>query len=76
MRLPGLLVATALLTAGLEAPAVGQELVVKMATLAPDGSRWHLILKETAEKWRALSGGRVVVRLYPGGVAGDLCGRV
>src|SRR5262249_27184076 len=25
----------------------------------------------TAEKWKTLSGGRVVVRLYPGGVAGD-----
>src|SRR5262245_1849510 len=45
--------------------------VVKMATLVPDGSRWFLILKETAEKWKTLSGGRVVVRLYPGGVAGD-----
>jgi TRAP-type C4-dicarboxylate transport system substrate-binding protein len=42
-----------------------------MATLVPDGSSWHLILKETAEKWRELSGGRVRVRLFPGGVAGD-----
>ena len=42
-----------------------------MATLVPDGSRWHLILKETAEKWRTLSGGRVAVRLYAGGIAGD-----
>ena len=42
-----------------------------MATLVPDGSTWHLILKEMAEKWKTLSGGRVVVRLYPGGVAGD-----
>jgi TRAP-type C4-dicarboxylate transport system substrate-binding protein len=42
-----------------------------MATLVPDGSSWHLILKETAEKWKTLSGGKVVVRLYPGGVAGD-----
>jgi TRAP-type transport system periplasmic protein len=61
-----------LLTLGPWAPLEAQEVVVvKMATLVPDGSRWHLILKETAEKWRALSGGRVAVRLYPGGVAGD-----
>jgi TRAP-type C4-dicarboxylate transport system substrate-binding protein len=53
------------------APARAQPVVVKMATLVPDGSSWHQILKETAEKWRTLSGGRVVVRLYPGGVAGD-----
>jgi len=46
-------------------------IIVRMATLVPDGSTWHLILKETAEKWKQLSGGRVVVRLYPGGVAGD-----
>jgi TRAP-type C4-dicarboxylate transport system substrate-binding protein len=45
--------------------------LIRMATLVPDGSSWHLILKETAEKWNELSGGRVRVRLYPGGVAGD-----
>ena len=45
--------------------------LVRMATLVPDGSSWHLILKETAEKWREVSDGRVQVRLYPGGVAGD-----
>ncbi len=45
--------------------------LIRMATLVPDGSSWHLILKETAEKWKDLSGGRVRVRLFPGGVAGD-----
>jgi TRAP-type C4-dicarboxylate transport system substrate-binding protein len=45
--------------------------IVRMATLVPDGSSWHLILKETADKWKQLSGGRVTVRLFPGGVAGD-----
>jgi TRAP-type C4-dicarboxylate transport system substrate-binding protein len=61
-----------LLTWGLvPGPAAAQPVLVKMATLVPDGSSWHLILKETAEKWKTLSGGKVVVRLYPGGVAGD-----
>jgi TRAP-type C4-dicarboxylate transport system substrate-binding protein len=45
--------------------------LIRMATLVPDGSSWHLILKETAEKWKQVSGGRVRVRLFPGGVAGD-----
>jgi TRAP-type transport system periplasmic protein len=45
--------------------------LIRMATLVPDGSSWHLILKETAEKWKQVSGGRVSVRLFPGGVAGD-----
>lgn len=52
-------------------PASAQPVVVKMATLVPDGSSWHLILKETAEEWSKLSGGRVTVRLFAGGVAGD-----
>jgi TRAP-type C4-dicarboxylate transport system substrate-binding protein len=45
--------------------------VVRMATLVPDGSSWHLILKETADKWKTASGGKVTVRLFAGGVAGD-----
>ncbi len=51
--------------------AGAQPVVVKMATLAPKGSSWHLILQEMGEKWKAVSGGRVTVTLYPGGVAGD-----
>lgn len=49
----------------------GAQVVVKMATLAPKGSSWHLILQQMAEKWKTISGGRVTVTLYPGGVAGD-----
>lgn len=52
-------------------PVSAQPIVVKMATLVPDGSSWHQILKETAESWKTLSGGRVIVRIYPGGVMGD-----
>jgi TRAP-type C4-dicarboxylate transport system substrate-binding protein len=52
-------------------PARAQEVVVKLATLVPEGSSWHLVLKEAAEKWKTVSGGRVTVRLYAGGVAGD-----
>jgi TRAP-type C4-dicarboxylate transport system substrate-binding protein len=52
-------------------PAAAQNVLVKMATLVPDGSSWHLILKETAEEWRKLSRGKVSVRLFAGGVAGD-----
>ncbi|HUL79594.1 MAG TPA: TRAP transporter substrate-binding protein DctP [Vicinamibacteria bacterium] len=53
-------------------PAEAQaSILVRMATLVPDGSSWHLILKETADKWKQVSGGRVTVRLFAGGVAGD-----
>jgi len=65
------LLAGALLPLLVPAPAAAQPVLVKMATLVPDGSSWHLILKETADKWRTLSNGSVTVRLYAGGVAGD-----
>jgi len=64
-----LLLAPALLAVG-TLPARA-EVVVKMATLAPDGSTYHLILKEMAEKWKTATQGRVVLKLYPGSVAGD-----
>ena len=67
----GLVLAVGLALLVRPAGARGEGLVIKMATLAPEGSAWHLILKEMGEKWKALSGGRVTLRLYPGGVAGD-----
>jgi len=53
------------------APASAQNIVVKMATLVPQGSEWHTTLLEMADAWKRESGGRVTLRLYPGGVAGD-----
>jgi TRAP-type transport system periplasmic protein len=62
----------AVLAPALIPPARAQApLALRMASPFPDGSSWHLVLKETAEKWKALSSGRVTVRLFPGGVAGD-----
>jgi TRAP-type C4-dicarboxylate transport system substrate-binding protein len=52
-------------------PVVGQPVVVKMATIAPEGSKYHQILREMAETWKSASGGAVEIRLYPGSVAGD-----
>ena len=51
--------------------ALSQPVVVKMATVVPEGSQYHLILREMAEKWKTASGGTVELRLYPGSVAGD-----
>jgi TRAP-type C4-dicarboxylate transport system substrate-binding protein len=63
--------AAAAVVASLVLSAPAQAQVIKMATLAPDGSSWHTILKEMGEKWKVASGGRVTLRIYPGGVAGD-----
>jgi TRAP-type C4-dicarboxylate transport system substrate-binding protein len=46
-------------------------MVIKMATLAPEGSSWYRVLQEMGESWKKASGGSVVLRIYPGGVAGD-----
>lgn len=53
------------------AAIAAEPIVVKMATLAPEGSTFHLILKEMGEKWKSASGDRVQLRIYPGSVAGD-----
>jgi len=45
--------------------------VIKLGTVAPEGSPWHETLLKVAEKWKELSGGRVTLRIYAGGVAGD-----
>ena len=58
-------------TAALSGNTVKKKIVVKMATLAPDGSPWHEYLQEIAAEWRTISNGQVKVRIYPGGVAGD-----
>ena len=46
-------------------------ILFKLGTLAPSGSPWHLLLKEAAQKWKEISGGRVELRVLPGGTQGD-----
>ena len=47
------------------------QIVVKVATLAPQGSEWYKVLQEMGAEWQKASNGLIVFRLYPGGVAGD-----
>jgi TRAP-type C4-dicarboxylate transport system substrate-binding protein len=53
------------------APVLGAPVTVRLATLAPDGSAWHNVLKDMSHEWNERTDGRVRVRIYPGGVAGD-----
>lgn len=69
MRVPlfkALVVTLAVLVA---APASAA--TIKLGTLAPKGSPWHKALQDLAAEWAKLSGGKVKVRIYPGGIAGD-----
>jgi TRAP-type C4-dicarboxylate transport system substrate-binding protein len=61
------LAAAALVLAAAPANAV----TVKLCTLAPEGSPWHKALRDMALKWKSETGGKVRVRIYPGGVCGD-----
>lgn len=61
-----ILVLTAVAPASAQAP-----ITVKMATLVPENSGWFLVLKDVADKWNKVSGGKVRVILYPGGRQGD-----
>ncbi|MEE8499576.1 MAG: TRAP transporter substrate-binding protein DctP [Kiloniellales bacterium] len=67
-RIAAFLLAVSLLAGAAQSTAA---LTIKLATLAPVGSPWHEIVRDMAEEWREASGGRVVVRIYAGGVAGD-----
>ncbi len=69
VRLVAAAVALAAVLPGVPARADG--VVVKLATLAPDGSSWHESLKDLARRWSERSGGRVQLKIYAGGVAGD-----
>ena len=73
LRMPAVVAAMAAvcLLALAPGPAAAQPTLVKMATLVPDGTSWHLVLKELGAEWSKLSGGKVKVNLYAGGTAGD-----
>lgn len=58
-----------LLVASAAAPAAA--VTVKLASLAPDGSVWDLAIEEMGAEWAEATDGRVRLRVYPGGVAGD-----
>lgn len=64
-----LLAAAALVSAPQLAEA--RKVVVKVGTLAPEGSAWHLALQKVGQRWKEASKGDVQLKIYPGGVAGD-----
>ncbi len=51
--------------------AAAEPFVLKFATLAPEGTTWMKVIDEWALELETRSHGRLKVRLYPGGVAGD-----
>jgi len=44
---------------------------LKIATLAPDGTRWMQAMRDGADEVKRITKGRVKLRFYPGGVMGN-----
>ncbi len=53
------------------APAASAQVTIKLGTLAPQGSTWHDLLKELAQRWDQASNGQVKLRIYAGGAQGS-----
>lgn len=62
------LTAAALLVLGMAAAHAAD---IKIATVAPDGSRWMLEMRAGAAEVLAQTDGRVAMKFYPGGVMGS-----
>ena len=44
---------------------------VKLATLVPEGSLWDKSFRRMGASWKRETGGRISLRIYAGGIAGD-----
>ena len=52
-------------------PIFAKKIIIKMATLAPEGTEWHGLLVDLGQRWQKETNGEVRLRIYPGGVVGD-----
>lgn len=46
-------------------------LTLKIGSLGPVDTPWDDALKRLAVRWKEISGGRITVKIYPGGIVGD-----
>jgi len=51
--------------------SAADQVVIKFATLAPEGTPWLNLMQEMNQEIQRKSNGQVAFRFYPGGVAGD-----
>ena len=45
--------------------------IIKIGTMAPQGSLWDTTLKEIAAEWENLSNGKIRAKIYTGGSIGN-----
>jgi TRAP-type C4-dicarboxylate transport system substrate-binding protein len=54
-----------------EMPASAQQVVMKMGTLAPEGTAWVKAFRDIGRELEQKTGKQVSLRIFPGGVLGD-----
>jgi TRAP-type C4-dicarboxylate transport system substrate-binding protein len=64
-----ILLSVFLILAG-SAQAMAGSVIIKLGTLAPEGSVWHDALLEARQEWSNITKGEVELRIYAGGVLG------
>ena len=69
---PGvILFCLSLLLISAEMPASAQQVVLKMGTLAPEGTAWVKAFRDIGRELEQKTGKQVSLRIFPGGVLGD-----
>ena len=58
----------AILLAAVTLPA---QTVIRLGTIIPKDSPWDAILLKMGEEWKKASGGKIELKIYPGGEQGD-----
>ncbi|MGD2123889.1 MAG: TRAP transporter substrate-binding protein DctP, partial [Gemmatimonadota bacterium] len=69
--IPALVVLVFLLGSTESASAQRGRVVIKLASMAPQDSRWHDELMIMAQRWRQESNGTVDLRIIPGATGGE-----
>ena len=51
--------------------ALPAQTIIRLGTLVPKGSSWDQILIKMGDEWKSASGGKIQLKIYPGGEQGD-----
>jgi len=49
---------------------ISKPIVIKLATLAPEGTEYYNLLLEMGQRWQEEPNGEIILRIYPNGVVG------
>lgn len=69
MKQPRRSILAIVMAAAMAAPLFS--MTIKVGSIAPSGSPWDTALKKIAAEWKAISGGTIDMKIYPGGIVGN-----